>query len=132
MAQYLSPQWIDELDAAASSSEALRSATADVAIVVQQLIRGGPDGDIALHVAADHGTVAVRAGDAAHPDVTFSQDWATATAIGRGDLSAQTAFMVGKLLVSGDLELLVTHLEAFSAVDDVFDSVRARTTWPPG
>jgi len=130
MAQYLSPEWIDELDAAASASETLRLATEDVDLVVQQQVLGGPDGDVAFHVVADHGNVSVRTGSSEHPDVTFTQDHATATSIGRGELSAQAAFMVGKLRVGGDVERLLTHRSAFAGIDDVFDEVRSRTTWP--
>ena len=132
MADYLSSQWIEQIDEAASSSEALRSATADVALTVQQEVTGGPEGDVTFHVVADHGDVSVRRGAAEHPDVTFTQDHATATAIGRGDLSAQAAFMVGRLRVAGDLDRLLTQHEAFIGIDDVFDEVRARTTWPAG
>jgi putative sterol carrier protein len=130
MAAYLSAEWLAEADAAASKSEPLRAATADVALVVQQEVTGGPDGDTAYHVIVDHGTVSVVPGRAAQPDVTFSQDHATAAAIGRGDLSAQAAFMIGKLRVGGDLERLLAHQDAFSGIDDVFEELRASTTWP--
>jgi len=38
--------------------------------------------------------------------------------------------MVGKLRVGGDLDRLLTHQDAFSAIDDVFDELRTATTWP--
>lgn len=130
MAKYLSPEWIDDLDAAASASEPLRLATEDVDLVVQQRVLAGPDGDVEFHVVADHGDVSVRPGPSARADVTFTQDHDTATAIGRGELSAQAAFMVGKLRVGGDIERLLAHRSAFAGIDDVFDEVRSRTTWP--
>src|SRR5437773_4483230 len=103
MALYLSAEWLAEAHAAVSTSESLRAATADVALVVQQEVTGGPNGDTAYHVVVDHGAVSVVPGRAAEPDVTFTEDHATATAIGRGELSAQAAFMIGKLRVGGDL-----------------------------
>lgn len=133
MARYLSPEWLAEAGAAASASESLRRATADVTLVVQHVVRGAPEGDTSYHVVVDHGTVSVVPGPAPRADVTFSEDHATAAAIGRGDLSAQAAFMVGKLRVGGDLEKLLACQEAFSGIDDVFDHLRATTTWPePG
>ncbi len=130
MARYLSPEWLAEADAAAAASTSLREATATVSLVVQQEVSGGPDGDTAYHVVVDHGAVSVVPGMAAQPDVTFTEDHTTAVAIGRGELSAQAAFMVGKLRVSGDLERLLTHQDAFSGIDDVFNELRAGTTWP--
>jgi hypothetical protein len=131
MAAYLSAEWLAEADDAVSKSDSLRVATADVALVVEQVVTGGPDGAGAVyHVVVDHGAVSVVPGPAAQPDVTFTVDHAAAAAIGRGDLSAQTAFMVGKLRVGGDLERLLTHQDAFSAIDDVFDELRTATTWP--
>jgi len=131
VATYLSSEWLAEADAAVSRSDSLRAATADVALVVQQVVTGGPDGvSAAYHVVVDHGAVSVVPGPAPEPDVTFTVDHATAAAIGRGDLSAQTAFMVGKLRVGGDLDRLLTHQDAFSGIDDVFDELRAATTWP--
>ncbi|MDQ6797049.1 MAG: SCP2 sterol-binding domain-containing protein [Actinomycetota bacterium] len=131
MATYLSAEWLAEADDAVSKNDSLRAATTDVTLVVQQVVTGGPDGEDAIyHVAVDHGAVSVVPGPAAQPDVTFTVDHATAAAIGRGDLSAQTAFMVGKLRVGGDLQRLLTNQDAFSGIDDVFDELRAATTWP--
>lgn len=129
MARFLAPEWIDELDRAAGADEALRRATADVHLVVQQEVTGGPDGDAAYHVVVDAGSVAVRPGRAEDPDVTFCQDHATAVAVGRGDLSASAAFMVGRLRVGGDIGLLMAHADAFTDVHDTFAPVRATTEY---
>lgn len=127
MLRYLSAEWIDALDAAAQEDAALASATGRVALVIQQEVTGGPDGDVVWHVAVDHGSVRFLPGPAEAPDVTFQQDHATALAVGRGEQSAQTAFMIGKLRVGGDVGLLLEHQDAFGAVDDVFAAVRADT-----
>lgn len=130
MTPYLSPEWLAKADQAVSSSASLRAATADVALVVQHKVTGGPGGDTAYHVVVDHGAVSVVPGPAAQPDVTFTEDHATAAAIGRGELSAQTAFMTGKLRVGGNLERLLLQQDAFTGIDDVFDDLRATTSWP--
>jgi putative sterol carrier protein len=127
--RYLSPEWISELHRAASSSASLKEATAEVGLVVQQEVTGGPDGDVAWHVVLDHGDVAVRPGPAEAPDVTFRQDHPTAVAINRGKLAAQAAFMVGRLQVGGDVAGLIRHQRALADIDDVFAAVRAGTEW---
>ncbi|HVX16798.1 MAG TPA: SCP2 sterol-binding domain-containing protein [Acidimicrobiales bacterium] len=140
MATFLSPEWVDELDRAASASGALATATKDIALTVQQIVTAdaaSPNGDAsqhpgrgaAWHVIVDHGLVRVRPGQSNRPDVTFTQDRATAVRVGRGELSAQAAFMLGKLRVDGDVALLMTHHVAFAGLDDVFADVRTSTTY---
>jgi putative sterol carrier protein len=128
MAPYLSPEWIDELHQALSADAAVRQATADVALTVQQVVTGGPGGDVAWHVVVDHGTVAVRPGTTEDADVTFRQDHETARQVAAGELSAQAAFMVGRLTVTGDVAKLIEHQGAFTGIDDATAAVRARAT----
>jgi hypothetical protein len=126
---YLSSEWLAALQAAADDSPSLRAATAGVHLVVQQIITGGPHGDVAYHVVVDDGVTAVRAGHAEGPTITFTQDRDTAIAVGRGDLSAQGAFMTGRIRVRGDLPKLVEQHAALAGVDDVFASVRGSTEY---
>jgi putative sterol carrier protein len=133
MARFLSDEWIADLDRAASSSDALRVATGDFSLTVQQVVTEPADRSdteaTTWFVSIDHGAIAVRAGRATRPDVTFTQDRATATAVGRGELSAQAAFMLGRLRVGGEVSLLTAHQGAFAGLDDVFAEVRDRTTY---
>ena len=129
MPAFLSPEWVAELDRAASADPGLAAATADVALTVQQTVIEGPNGDQSWHVSVDHGAVRVLAGPADAPDVTFTQDYATAVAVGTGELSAQAAFMLGKLLVGGTVDLLVQHRDAFDGIDDIFAEARSTTTY---
>ena len=125
MARFLSAEWIAELDQAASTNESLRAATADVTLIVQQVVSGRSGGDVSWYVVVDHGKVRVQPGRADEPDVIFTQDEETARRIGRGELSAQAAFMLGKLRVGGNVALLVTHQAAFADLDDIFGAARA-------
>jgi putative sterol carrier protein len=129
VARFASPEWIAELDRAVAADPALRRASAGVSLVVQQRVTDGPDGDASWHVVVDHGDARVVAGEAPQADVTFSQSYDTAAAIGRGELSAQTAFMIGKLRVGGNVELLMTHQATFDGVEDLFEAVRAGTEY---
>lgn len=127
MLAYLSSEWLAALNQAASSSAPLAHATAGLALTIQQEVADGPHGDVVFHMVIDHGTVTFRPGPAVDPDVTFHQDHATAAAIGRGESSAQVAFMVGKLRLTGHVERLVDEVAAFEHLNDVFESVRAST-----
>ena len=67
-----------------------------------------------------------RPARAADADITFWLDRATALAIHRGELSAQTAFLEGRLRVGGTCRPeALTGLGALAALDDVFAAARA-------
>ena len=71
------------------------------------------------------GRLRVERGRVADPDLTFTQDRATAEAIHRGELSAQAAFMQGRLRLGGDLRAVIDRAGELGAIDDVLGSVRA-------
>jgi len=127
---FLSDEWIDDMDRAARSSDALRRACADVTVVIEQNITGDGDREVAYHLLLDRGEVAVRPGRAEAATVRFSQDRPTAAAIASGRASAQQAFMAGRLRIGGDLKALLDHADLLSEVDDAFATVRAVTEEP--
>jgi putative sterol carrier protein len=127
--RYLTQDWLDAAQRAVEADAALATSTKDVQLTVQQVVTGGPDGDAAYHVAIDDGTVRVLTGEASNATVTFIQNWETATAISRGELSAQGAFMTGRIRVRGDLPKLVEYGSVFGGVDDVFADLRMQTTY---
>lgn len=129
VARYLSPEWIAALDRAARSNDTLAEATRGIQLVIQQEVRDGPEGDTSWHLQIDDGSVRVLPGRAERADVVFTQDHATALAVGRGEVSAQTAFMVGQLRVGGNVGLLMEHHDAFDSVEDVFGPVRRATEY---
>jgi putative sterol carrier protein len=75
--------------------------------------------------------VRVVPGAADEPDVVLSTDLETAIALARGDITAQSVLASGRLHVSGELDSLARHSAALAAVDDVFETVRRDTTFPP-
>jgi putative sterol carrier protein len=127
VAEHLSPAWIAALAEAASQAEAPEG----IDLVVQQVvIDGGPEGaEAAYAVEVAGGRVAVRAGRVDAPDITFTQDRATATAIARGELSAQSAFLDGRLRVGGDLSAALAAARVLSSLTDVFGAAREATSW---
>ena len=125
MAEHLSPAWI------AALGDAARGAVMpdDLRIVVQQVVLADDGAEVAYAVRLSDGQVRVEAGRADDADVTFTQDRATAGAIARGDLSAQTAFLAGDLRVGGDLTKVLDGARVLAAVQDVFASARTGTAW---
>ena len=128
MVRFLSPEWIDAVARAADASDDLRRASGGVRLTVQQRVHDA-DGDVVWHVRVDDGDVAILPGEAAQADVTFEQDRATAVAVATGELSAQTAFMDGRLRVSGDVPLLSRHRDALTGLETALAGVREVTSY---
>lgn len=129
MVRFLSGEWIEEAATAARSSEALATATAGTRLTVQQVVTGGPAGDVRYVVSVDGGEVSLRAGVDEAPDVTFLLAWDTAVAIATGVLGAQDAFTSGRLELQGDVGALLRHGPALAGFDSVFAALRERTTY---
>jgi putative sterol carrier protein len=115
---HLSTEWIDALDASLASSVF----APELRLVVQHVVD-----DCAYHVAVAGGRARVVAGWADDPTVTFTQDRATATEIARGRLSAQQAFMSGRMTVRGDLPAVATAQDVLAELDRAFGAVREHT-----
>ena len=108
---HLSAEWIEALDASLASSVF----APDVRIVIQQIVD-----DHAYHVTIADGRGRVVGGRAVEATVTFTQDEATAADIARGGLSAQQAFMSGRLRVRGDLPALARAQDVLTELDRAF------------
>src|SRR4051812_10066910 len=123
MARFLSPEWLDELAAAAATGRGPDGPP----FTLQQVVTGAPHGEVAWSVTVGDGSVVVGSGRDAGATVTFTQDVDTAAAIHHGELSAQAAFMTGRLRVGGDVRVLLERQGELAALDDLFGPVRLAT-----
>jgi len=128
VAEFLSPEWITEMERAAAAT--LDGEAATVSLAIRQVVTG-PDGaalgDYVIRL--EGGRLAVTAGPGAGSDVTFTADLDTAVALARGELDPQTAFMSGRVRVGGEVGRLLAAREALAALGDLFASVRAATSY---
>ena len=125
MAQFLSDAWLSELDAAARTA----NPPSDMSLVIQQVVVGDPEPEVAYALRIRDGAMSVAVGRVEDADVTFTQDRDTARSIAEGSLSAQAAFMSGKLRMGGDLRDVLERSTGVVDLDDLFASVRASTQW---
>jgi hypothetical protein len=130
MARFLSPEWFAEV---AESGPPRTEGGAESPLVLEQVVRDAPDGEVRYRVVVTAGGAYLEApsslGGRAAPDLTITCDWATATELARGTVSAQAALMAGRLRVSGNLARLSGRAADLVGVDPVPDSVRRRTTY---
>ena len=123
--RFLSSEW---LTAAADALRAAAPDTTGAQLVVQQVVTGGPDGEVAyrMRIGPDALELVPGRGDA---DVVFTEDWDTAASIGEGRLSPQAAFVEGRVRASGNVSLVMAAQDTLASVESVLAGVRAATTY---
>ena len=110
--QFLSEDWTSAVQEALDNHGGFKSAIANADLSFQFDVSDAPDGDVSFYMKATGGSAEISLGALDEPDVTLGQTYETATGIFGGDLNAQTAFMTGKLKVSGNLAKLMMHQAA--------------------
>jgi putative sterol carrier protein len=123
VSRFLSDDWASDVTAALNSHEGFKNAIGDAELGIQFITSGAPDGDVTYYLQTASGGATLALGTLEGADVTVNQGYDTATAISKGELNTQTAFMTGKLKVSGNLAKLMMHQGAIqqwgSAVSDL-------------
>ena len=105
--RYLSDEWAQAVQDALNANESFRSAIATQSARVQQVVTTS-DGEARYWFKLEGGQVHLGTGDLAEAvDATITQDYDTAVAISRNELSPTAAYMSGKMRVSGDLMKLM-------------------------
>lgn len=119
MSSYLSDAWLDQpVDPAAEALAALGATLA-----IGRIVSGAPDGEARFTATVVDGAVTYARGSVDGADVTLTDTYANATAIVRGELDPNAAFMRGHTKVTGATGQL---LDLFAATKTPrFDEVRA-------
>jgi putative sterol carrier protein len=112
VSKFLSEEWTSDVTTALNNHEGFKNAIGAADLGIQFHTEGGPDGDADYYLKTSGGTANMAVGTLEDADVTVKQSYETATQIAQGDLNTQTAFMTGKLKVSGNLAKLMMHQAA--------------------
>lgn len=107
----MSPAWFALL-AADPDAEA---GGADV--VLQQVVRGTPDGEVRYQVSVRDDQATIHQGSPAEADMTFSSDYQTAVAIAAGRLSTEAALSRGLIRISGNLTRVEGQVTGLAGVE---------------
>lgn len=129
MIRYLSLEWLEALTAEVEADAALQALASKHRIGVTQVVTGGPEGNVVYHLQVGDRSARFGAGPAEPEDVRMEQTWDTAVGVATGELNAQEAFIKGRILLTGNQQLLVESQAVFGALDAVFTSVRERTEY---
>jgi len=120
--KFLSEEWATALTAALNGDEAFRAAAAGVSARLQQVITHDGDETRYWIVIAD-GTIDMGIGDLDAVDATITQSYETAAALSQGEVNAVTAFMTGKIKISGNMGLLLGLQGALTRLPDAMRSI---------
>jgi putative sterol carrier protein len=129
MARFLSSEWFDEVATCAPQPPTDESGNPEADLVLEQVVRDTSDGEVRYRVVVASGRAYIQPAGASPPDLTITCDWATATAMARGHLSAQTALMDGRLRIKGNLARLTGSTADLVGLDPVPAEVRHQTTY---
>ncbi|CAG4919424.1 unnamed protein product, partial [Acidithrix sp. C25] len=116
---FLSPEWIERVrDIRQAYSEQSDTPSVDVAIRMNQIVTDVPFGnsEVKIYIDSSEGFIDIELGELEDAEITIRIDYETAKSI-FVDLDfqvAMTAFMAGKIRVTGDFTKLIALQSAFS------------------
>jgi putative sterol carrier protein len=105
--KWLSAEWFDQTRAMAADQPEHPGLSARI----QYEITGGPEGDVSYFwILEDGRLVASATGTVDDPEVTLTLVWDDATAMQRGELDPNVAFMQGRMKVAGSMGIIMRLL----------------------
>lgn len=136
MVQYLSDEWMDEAAAALAAAPGSAAAAdggaddaGDAPVLLQYEVTAAPGGKRSYALRFSDGEIALEPGAHGDAAASFTLDYDVAALIARGELSAQAAFMQGRLKLGGDVMVLVRQQARLGQLDDVLADLRSRTEY---
>lgn len=128
---YLSPEWFRRADDSVAALSPIPSSVT-VAVNVVGLPRGRHDVRYQLVLGPDRVRIVPVDGDGPddrHGDVTLTMSYDVASAIARGEIGAQRAFLDGEVRLGGDTTALLGHQARLAEIEDRLGDLRSRTTY---
>jgi putative sterol carrier protein len=120
--RFLSQEWARAVRDALNAHPRFRQEIQGKDVGLQQVILT-PEGEVRYWLRIRDGAVDLGLGDVPEPQATITQDYGTAVALARSELSPVAAFMSGRLRVAGDLGTLMGLAGAFSILPEVMASL---------
>ncbi|HWW44077.1 MAG TPA: SCP2 sterol-binding domain-containing protein [Acidimicrobiia bacterium] len=137
MPEFLSPAWIEELDAVGVTIDP------GITFELEQVVTATPHGDVRYRFTLAHGRLRVRMADsgaeagaaasaeAGAEDATLTVSYDTAVDLATGRRDGSDVFDAGLVRFEGDLANLQAATATLKAVAETLASVRNGTTFPP-
>ena len=113
MPKYLTQEWLDEARKLAESQPERPGAS----VRMQYVVTGAPDGgDIKYYWVLENGKLLEsKLGELPDAEVTLTQTYDDSVKVQKGELDANTAFMQGRVKVTGNMAKLMSLLPLTNA-----------------
>ena len=105
--KFLTDEWATAAQEALDADEAFTAAIGKNEARLQQVVNT-PEGEKKYAFVLADGRATVAMGEIENPDATITQDYPTAVAVSKNEMSGVAAYMSGKLRVAGNLMKLMT------------------------
>ena len=112
--QFLSSEWASAYSEALASHDGFQGAIASANLGLQFNVSDAPSGPVGYYISIENGSATVSLGELEAADATIASDYETAAGISKGDMNTQTAFMTGKIKVTGNLAVLMMNQNIIS------------------
>ena len=129
MVQYLSDEWMDEAAAALAAHPVMGGPADGEPVLLQYEVTAAPGGKRSYALRCTPEGVTLEPGPHKDASTSFTLDYDVAAQIARGDLSAQAAFMQGRLKLGGDVMVLVRQHALLDDLGDALGPLRERTEY---
>lgn len=120
--KFLSTEWADAVKTQLNANDDFRRAAANQRATLQQVITSG-EGDTHYWIEIVDGAIDLGVGDTGAADATITQSYETAVKLAKSELSVITAFMTGKVKVTGNMGLLMGLQGALSQLPGAMQAV---------
>ncbi|HEX9977270.1 MAG TPA: SCP2 sterol-binding domain-containing protein [Acidimicrobiia bacterium] len=125
MAKFLTHDWLQALNDTVNTHEGFRKAIANADLTLQFEVPDAPEAtEHRYYFTIKGGSLVAGPGDATAPDATITQNYETATAISKGTMNTQMAFMTGKLKVAGNMAKIMMNQALFNSFADAASGVQ--------
>jgi putative sterol carrier protein len=120
--KFLSEEWAQAVKEAMNQNDTFKNAAGSQSAKIQQVV-STPEGEKKYWFKLEGGSADMGLGDVDAPDATITQDYETAVALSKNELTGTAAYMSGKLKVSGDLMKLMAMQGALNQLPQVIGSI---------
>ncbi len=111
---FLSEAWLERVRSLGAELPERPGASARV----QHVVTGGPDGEVRyVHTIRDGRTTELAFGSDDTADVTFTNTYADAQALARGELDPRVLFMQGRTKMAGDMGKVLALMPVTSSAE---------------
>jgi putative sterol carrier protein len=120
--QFLSDGWTAELNERLNADEEFKKSIAEKNAKLLQVIAGA-DGERRYWIRIEDGAIALGMGDMEDADAIITEDYDTAVGMATGQVNAVSAFMSGRLKISGNMMLLMQLQSALAGLPRVMQEM---------